>query len=562
MAKKSNWGKSVEKIRILVVHGMGEQKRFESIEEIAANMMRSLLKDKYKQANVQVHHASSSKYHACNVSWKNVPVFVQWKADNQQEREKKWIEVSFREVYWADLDRKRNWRNVGRFLWWVLSICGVRYYHSGANKRRAKKGTQEHNPLLHNLKSPSSDAKNGVAWFHRLSLALTAIVFFPVMLIFLLLGFVFSRINIEIFNKIYRALFEYIGDVHLYQDWTMREMQLEGFNEKSRVAIQKRMVSALCKTASEYHAGDIDGYYVFAHSLGTVVAFNALMENEFNLPNYLTEKEYDNLHANISGCEDLDMERVDMPNTIPKRPPWLEPDTRLNRKALLKGLRGFLTVGSPIEKVATLWPAIVPYNDHEDSDVPIPWYNVSDKQDIVGSKIKKYGALESGCYRVGSFYLVNRIIYDQSQPFTAHIAYWYSQHSQTPNSEKTTSVINGSLLDNIIRWIENYDTIKKNHSLGKLEYLEALKGQNTPAATKNKKVLSRIKANLQFLGWFGFLFLFVYSFLGVLLFLFLGGESIINFKWYYYSIMTFGVVTLSVIGAGFCRGLFGIGEYK
>lgn len=563
MTKKNNWDKNLEKIRILVVHGMGEQKRFESVEEIAANMMKSLLKDGHSEANIQVIHADSSERHSTNASWRDVPVYIHWQPKSNESDSDKWIEVSFREVYWADLDRKRNFRNVSRFLWWALSICGVRYYKSGTNKSKHSKGTQEHSPDLHDLKPPRRKGRSGVSWYNRFWLVLTSIVFFPIMLIFMILGFVFARINIGLFYEIYRALFEYVGDVHLYQDWAMREMQLEGFNEKSRVGIQKRMVGALCQTASEYHSGEIQGYYVFAHSLGTVVSFNALMENEYNLPNYLNETDYNKLHAALTSHTGSKDKPGEIPNTIPKRPPWLEADAKLNRKAMLQGMRGFLTVGSPLEKIAILWPAIVPYNSREDFSIPIPWYNITDKQDIIGGAIKKYGDEHKGCYCVGSFYLVNRMVFNKSQPFTAHISYWYTQTGSLHRVRESGNNVSSadSLMDNLVKWIENYKALNDTYSTGKEQYVEALRGVNTPAAIKNRRSWSAFKSNIRLWSWLAFCFVFIYSVIGTLLFLFLGGETVFNFKWYWYSVSVFGIVSISTIVAGFCRGLCGMGEY-
>jgi len=124
------------------------------------------------------------------------------------------------------------------------------------------------------------------AWL-RFTLFLVSLLFLVLLGTIGLLDFALKRLSIRIkaVERGYRVIFDYLGDVKLYQDWFERDdPRADAIGEKSRVAIRRRMVRALAQTAAEAQSADIAGYYVFAHSLGTVVAFNGLMETELALP--------------------------------------------------------------------------------------------------------------------------------------------------------------------------------------------------------------------------------------------------------------------------------------
>jgi hypothetical protein len=75
----------------------------------------------------------------------------------------------------------------------------------------------------------------------------------------------------------------YVGDVKLYQQdfWVRGDPPVSDRLHWPRVAIRRRAIHAMVEIAQS----DIDRWYVLAHSLGTVVAFNALTETEHSLPN-------------------------------------------------------------------------------------------------------------------------------------------------------------------------------------------------------------------------------------------------------------------------------------
>ena len=60
---------------------------------------------------------------------------------------------------------------------------------------------------------------------------------------------------------------------------------MDGPDEPPRAAIRRRMIRAMIEVAE----ADYDRWYIIAHSLGTVVAWNGLMEIQQTLPNYIGE---------------------------------------------------------------------------------------------------------------------------------------------------------------------------------------------------------------------------------------------------------------------------------
>jgi len=75
--------------------------------------------------------------------------------------------------------------------------------------------------------------------------------------------------------------------VKLYQD---RKQEGQGaitdINGPRRVAIRRRMIATLI----DVYNAPYDRWYVLGHSLGTVVAWNGLMETAHCLPNYLSKR--------------------------------------------------------------------------------------------------------------------------------------------------------------------------------------------------------------------------------------------------------------------------------
>jgi len=413
----------VNRICILVVHGIGEQKRFEHLEVIASHLYKALGKDPNRKPHIQVLHGDQVPRHSSEHSWRESPVRVRWKAGSGD-----WIEVRLREVHWADLDMPMTLCRWFRLVGWALSISGVRLFTKSNVESSAMTG------MVSPLPPPFWERV-----FVRPKLFGVSLLFLLILSSIDLLYVLLTRFSfrVQILKKTRGVLYDYLGDVKLYQDgFERKDEAIEAIGDLSRVAIRRRMVRTLIQTTTEVERGALDGYFVFAHSLGSVVAFNALMEHALTLPNYLTEEEWNALPTPLKGkAPPIDREQM------PRRPPWLQPTDAIDRDRLFSGLRGFLTWGSPLDKFATLWPAIVPVNRGQPIPGDVPWINVADIRDLVAGSIDLFQSPGSPpC--VGGLRLENFVWADQPTPLSAHTSYW------------TVRPTRDRLMDRLIPWLE------------------------------------------------------------------------------------------------------------
>ncbi len=404
----------MQRIAVLVVHGIGEQHRFEHLESIASNFHKALLRGEHRSAHVEVRRDDES----CCAT----PVVVRWKRPDHPG-----VELHFREVYWADLDEPATLMNWFKLVGWAIAMPGVRRFHDSRYESVAW---------------PSMRLPEQVSWFQsavvRLQLFVVSLLFL-IMLIsvdvahWLLRRFSFSP---EWLSRVRSMIYDHLGDVKLYQDWYTRcDENMEVHGERSRVAIRRRMVRVLVQTARDVHEGKLDGYYVISHSLGTIVAFNGLMEHGHLLPSYLSSTEWAELPSAFKAKF-----KVEAPEReVPIRAPWLDATDAIDRRALFAGMRGFLTLGSPLNKFATLWPALVPINDDPVFN-NVPWINVADCQDIVAGKISLFSKSDQP-NNISGLRVRNVEWPDQWTVATAHTRYW--------KAAKTTR-----LVDKLVPWLE------------------------------------------------------------------------------------------------------------
>jgi hypothetical protein len=365
----------MRRIAVLVVHGIGEQTRFEFLETVASNLYRAVRRNPQRRAKayIELRRGDQAMRGAAAESWRTAPAVVGWQAPAGEH-----IEVQFREVYWADLDLPVSWRGSFKLLCWALGVSGLRFYTDARVGPAAQHGMCE----------PDYPQSGSARLWTRTRLFCISWLFFYIVISVFLLDWLLLR-RVPLFNNFRKLVHNYLGDVKLYQDWFRRDDDtLEAVGQKSRVAIRGRMIRALVATAAQMYATrkteKLDGYYIIAHSLGTVVAFNGLMETGLALPNYLSREEWAGLPTKLKQRTSKTAPKVQMPT----RRPWLMPRDAIHRGRLFDGLQGFVTLGSPRDKGAARWPCIVRTNAQGMSRKElIPWINVADLQDIVGSSI-------------------------------------------------------------------------------------------------------------------------------------------------------------------------------
>lgn len=369
------------RIGILVVHGIGEQRQFEHLEEVVRNIASALQADfSLDSVHVDVNVSGDAPYQSKQQTWRaeGIATAIIEVVDKSQKR---CTHLEFREVWWSDLDEPNSFQTFLSFWGWGLSLWTKPPYDE------TSVGTAEEDMRLpgrtpENKRQLLPGQNEPLQLWHRLYLFLVSFVILILLPLLWILGRVLrSILGIEIRPDI---LVEYLGDVKLYQqDARKRKGPLVDLSRNPpRVSIRRRIIKALVEMSLE----DYDRWHVLSHSLGTVAAFNGLMETEKALPNYLRQSLWEKWrykHPNkIQGKNPLTQEQKK--RMLPQRPNWLVDDDIIDRKELFSKLRGFMTYGSPLSKFAILWPSIVLLNKDESVfRKDFEWINVFDPTDPV-----------------------------------------------------------------------------------------------------------------------------------------------------------------------------------
>lgn len=285
------------------------------------------------------------------------------------------VDLCFHEVWWADLGQRTGFFNWLRFLRWVLGapfrIVGARtekYKCKSWMKRARAAGLRE-------LESPRSGWGRVPQFLVLCCFSLLALVTVATwgLLRRLLQGFAPSPV----------ALLQSFGDVQIYTEGARADTGSGvDMGLPPRVPIRRRMVQEMVSMAEHGY----DRWYVMAHSLGSVVAFNGLMEPDYLLPNYLEKEHWCGLDKRFKAeREDEDTEKM-----RPRRPAWLEPKDELSREELFRNLGGFVTYGSPIHLFVDLWPHVVMFNKKEVFAEDFRWLNVCSPFDPISGALRAF----------------------------------------------------------------------------------------------------------------------------------------------------------------------------
>jgi len=445
--------KTIERVGILLVHGIGETKKFENIEAVARNIATALLDDPNLDVRVIINTSDNAGFRADQQIWLSdglEPVIIEVKEhdpnDPDQEKVLNITQLCFREVWWADLGKSDTLRSQLSFWKWGLSLWSREQYLGKKDKNKQKKeGFSESDfGVLNQVHLPttvSSRKTPNITLFDRFRFFVVSWVVLLVLPLLSFLSVILRKIlGFEIRPDI---LVQYLGDIkHYQQEKREGAGYLIDLGQPPRISVRRRMVKGLVKMG----LADYQRWYVLSHSLGTVVAFNGLMEPDNALPNYLNEylwNEYKKNCKNPQDPEDLTYRKANKSLTekqadqmFPSRPAWLELDDIISRKILFKNLKGFMTYGSPLSKFAVVWPAIVPINkDNGVFSDAFQWVNVYDPTDPVADKTKYFDLENYGgkpileiAYKAESIHLLSHIKYltytKRKNPLVTEIAYW------------------------------------------------------------------------------------------------------------------------------------------
>jgi hypothetical protein len=364
-------GKTVERVGVLVVHGIGEQRRFEHLESEARKIINAILAIYgRRRCDVTVTLASgeSDSFHGDQSSWvsgADAPLHALVDFND------KVVDVAFHEVWWADVNERLTLGKQVRFWLWGLSVSGV-VLHTKNESLSANKLVAPANagrfPLLHRLRLFHISTSFGLSAFSiaLVNALLQRLDFAPLP---------FTRITVN-----------YLSGVKLYsQHKRTGGGPMDGPDEPPRYAICRRMVRAIVDVAT----AEYDRWYILAHSLGSIVAWNGIMADEEMLPNYLDEVRWKRVQA-MAGLAGTSQKIIQINEMMPSRPIWLGTRETIARKVLFEKFCGILTYGCPLERFGELWPAMVMINPDQPFPPQAEWINVYDPTDPVGTWISSF----------------------------------------------------------------------------------------------------------------------------------------------------------------------------
>jgi hypothetical protein len=370
------------------VHGVGEQQRFEHLTS-SVRQFAELMRQADSNAAVSIIDRTKDWKHPPGQpdSSSDAPISLGVTSDNCQ------IDFECHEVWWADLGAQSSISDVILFwIWGLGQWCAPIYRELDAAQLRKDDRVTFNKPVPKIAKIPASVAGRPILEpVTRLELVLVALAA-------LAIGCTWGLAKRLLKNLLDQSpsptiIVQYLGDVRTYEQRAAPgDSAITDPGFPRRVGIRRRMVTEMVAMADR----GFDEWYIAAHSLGTVVAYNGITEIGHTLPNYLTERQWKALSGKYKfdpGCQTRD----DIYAMMPSRPKWLTGNDVINRPLLFKNLKGFLTYGSPLNKFVGLWPRVVATaTDRKEGDPNKPfsdqcrWINLAAPADPVAGRLNGF----------------------------------------------------------------------------------------------------------------------------------------------------------------------------
>ncbi|HEX2524758.1 MAG TPA: hypothetical protein VHL31_00430 [Geminicoccus sp.] len=368
----------VERVGVIVVHGIGEQKPGDHVETVVrplASAMRNL------RWNVTIEDRTGAVLRR-----EGEPHVVLHVA----RQDGAMLEIGIHEVHWADINEENSIGKGIRFwLWGLGAWCMPRYKW---RVRDLKPGEPPHPQSV--LASPVFDdhRRGPLRLRDRLQLFVASWTFASLAIVVQGIEWMAQRLfNTRPWPAV-KLIVSYLSAVKIYTQPRRHGPKFLGSHlEPPRFTIRRRMVEAIVDVA----LCDYDRWYVLAHSQGTVVAHYGLMATGAAIANFLSDSRFARLRAAPSKMRYL---RNDAPGAMPgtlrvSRPaaPVGRRDRRsVDRNILFQKFRGLLTYGSPLDKYAAIWPGTVSIHTEPGFHPEACWFNVYDTVDPVSGPLDAY----------------------------------------------------------------------------------------------------------------------------------------------------------------------------
>jgi len=421
----------LERVGVVVVHGIGEQRRFEHLDGQVRSVIDAF-RAREAKVTVEIKSAADGAFHAEQDTWRAGPTVYALVDD---PRSGKRLGIHFHEVWWADVNEPHSLFKQFRFWRWALALW---LYPDKKDSVRPTAWAVRPPEILGRPKWRASLDK---IWTRARLFGVAFLAVVGATSVGLVTFFAERVLNLRPPNVI-RVFVSYLAGVMLYNQKTRfgigfpAEPQdfLDTLAEPPRVSVRRRMIRTILETAGENY----DRWYVLAHSLGSVVAFNGLMETAYAWPGYLDGNQcFQAVSRNFAGEARQDWQ-APAPNeeVSPRRPVWAPQNLVAYRSHIFQKFHGLLTFGSPLEKFATIWPARVPISKEPAFRPGTTWLNIYDPIDPVSGVLRAFnGGPQSCCpepqnigYAAGNVLLVNHLAYlngpNNASSLTDGVAEW------------------------------------------------------------------------------------------------------------------------------------------
>ena len=368
-------------VGIILVHGVGEQAQLDHLRSIARDLASYIGQEKTLLRLAICDHTIDAPASGPDAG----TIVVDAVVEDAKAGERR-VRLHLHEVWWADLGMRGGLFDHLRFWLWALGQWAA----ARVNRASLLDNTEK----MMAMPRFAGQAKDGLlsALWRK---AVSRFLLFGAGMLAILTFFTWSAAK-RLFALLSDHLpapsliFLFLGDVKIYErsrgpgKGTLLDPDMP-----ARATIRRRMVS----TMTEVAARDYDRWYILAHSLGSVVAWNAVQELEIALPNYLSEENWRRLPRRLKTSHPF-VPPGEVPNLremMPRRPPWLAATDGISRARLFERFAGLVTYGSPLDKFAALWPRIVPLN-RQAQIFPrgAEWVNLYDRTDPVAAHLDAF----------------------------------------------------------------------------------------------------------------------------------------------------------------------------